>query len=82
MNTPLIESLLQHLASINSEQFQAEWSEVEAMGFDDLPIEEFLKTLITPQAIAQIKSPLFSPLKFNEVFSSTVEPEFTYADAA
>jgi len=41
-DTPMLKRLRSHLSSISADQFQTEWAEIEAMGFEVLIDEEKL----------------------------------------
>jgi hypothetical protein len=56
MNTPMLERLRKHLSCISADQFQSEWDAIEAMGFEGIPVEEFLKMLKITPSIAPIQS--------------------------
>jgi hypothetical protein len=45
MNTPLLQELKQHLASITKAEFQKEWSEIKELGLEGPTIEEFLRSI-------------------------------------
>ena len=64
----MLNRLRHHLQSISLEQFQAEWAEIEAMGFDGPTVEEFLKSLRL--------TPTFSELKVIESIVSSVGGQY------
>lgn len=68
MDTPILNKLRQHLASITPEQFQKEWNEIEAMGHGGPSIENFLKSMRLIPTISEI-----SPL---EMFDTQILEEF------
>lgn len=82
MDTPILNKLRKHLASISKEQFQKEWAEIEAMGLEGPSIEDFLRSLRLCPTISEI-----NPL---ETFGTGISEEFitcpaghsTYAMAA
>jgi len=45
MDTPLIQQLKAHLASIDEEQFKSEWAEIKEFKFEGPSIEEFLHSI-------------------------------------
>jgi hypothetical protein len=69
MNTPLIQKLREHLASISKEQFRKEWSEIESLGLDGPNYEEFIQSLSA--------SVLVNNIIQIENFESSVDIEFT-----
>jgi hypothetical protein len=68
MDTPILNKLRQHLASITPEQFQKEWDEIEAMGFSGPSIEDFLKSIRL--------TPTISEINILETFGTQISEEF------
>jgi hypothetical protein len=69
MNTPLLDEIRAHLASISVEQFRTEWAEIEAKNLEGPTMEEFLKSMAY--------TPVFSPIGHFETVSSQVSDQFT-----
>ena len=71
MNTPMLNKLRDHLSKISAEQFQAEWSEIESMGFEGISVEEFLKNIILSTNMKKriIELIQFKELQLKKVFS-------------
>ena len=44
MNTPLLNKLREHLASISKEEFKKEWAETKALGLEGPTVEEFIQS--------------------------------------
>lgn len=81
MNTPLLQKLREHLASISKEQFRKEWSEIESLGLEGPNYEEFIQSLsasikVTDIQILNIESP------FNLELVNVQAGESSYAIAA
>ena len=73
MDTPILNKLRQHLASITPEQFQKEWEEIKAMEYGGPSIEDFLKSLRLIPTISEIH-----PL---EIFGTQILEEFVASPA-
>ena len=54
MNTPLLQNLRAHLASISKDQFKKEWSEIKAMGLDGPSMEEFIHSISLNVTVVEI----------------------------
>lgn len=54
MNTPLLNKLREHLASISKEQFQQEWAEIKALELEGPTMEEFIHSISLNVTIAEI----------------------------
>jgi hypothetical protein len=55
MKTSLLDKLRKHLAEITPEQFQANWSEIEAMNLGGPSVDDFINSLKMAPAISAIK---------------------------
>jgi hypothetical protein len=56
MNTPLLQQLKKHLASIDQDQFRNEWNEIKALGLEGPSMEEFIHALSQQVTISDINS--------------------------
>ena len=54
MNTPLLNKLREHLASISKEEFRKEWAEVKAMGLEGPTMDEFIHSISLNVTVAEI----------------------------
>jgi len=50
MNTPLLNKLREHLASISKEEFRKEWAEIKTLGLEGPTVEEFIQSMNVPVA--------------------------------
>lgn len=82
MNTPLLQKLREHLASINKEQFRKEWSEIEALGLEGPTMEEFIHSISLHNVVSKIETISYtnSPADLEDVTVSV--GECNYASAA
>jgi hypothetical protein len=78
----MLNKLRQHLAGISAQQFQAEWAEIEAMGFEGITVEEFLKTLRLTPTIAQIKTDNPFASAVNDEYEANPVVNYSFAMAA
>jgi len=67
----MLNRLRSHLSSISADQFQTEWAEIEAMGFEGISVEEFLKTLRQTPAISHILPEDIFASDVSEVYNAT-----------
>lgn len=56
MNSPLLQKLREHLASISKEQFRKEWSEIEALGLEGPTMEEFIHSISLHKVVSKIET--------------------------
>jgi hypothetical protein len=82
MDTPILNKLRQHLASITQEQFQKEWDEIEALGYGGPSMEEFLKSLYLIPTISEISTLETSGKQISEEFVTSTTSQITYVLAA
>lgn len=54
MNTPLLNKLREHLASISKEQFKQEWADIKALGLEGPTMEEFIYSISLNVTVADI----------------------------
>lgn len=54
MNTPLLNKLREHLASISKEDFKKEWAEIKALGLEGPTMEEFIHSISLNVTVAEI----------------------------
>lgn len=82
MDTPMLNKLRQHLSSISAEQFQLEWEEIEAMGFEGVSVEEFLKTLQQTPTVSQIMTGDNFASEINGLYDANPVDNCSFAMAA
>lgn len=82
MDTPILNKLREHLASISREQFQKEWAEIEAMDLEGPSIEDFLKSLRLTPTISEINHLETFGTGLSEEYSTSPAGHSTYAMAA
>lgn len=56
MNTPLLNKLREHLASISKDQFKQEWADIKALGLEGPTMEEFIHSISLNVTVAEINS--------------------------
>ena len=84
MNTPMLQKLKDHLASITKEQFQQEWAEVKALGLKSPTMEDFIFSFSAPKIVSEIKV-ITDSSAFETVSEEVIVPEageYSYALAA
>jgi hypothetical protein len=81
MNTPLLQKLREHLASISKEQFRKEWTEIESLGLEGPNYEEFIQSLSSSIKVADIQI-LNIESPFNLEVVCVQAGESSYANAA
>ena len=70
MNTPMLQKLKEHLASITKEQFRQEWAEVKTMGLESPTMEDFIFSFSAPNIVSEIK--VITELSANEPISDEI----------
>lgn len=81
MNTPLLQKLREHLASISKEQFQKEWAEIEFLGLEGPNYEEFIQSISTSIIVSDIQI-LNIESSFDLELVNVLEGESSFATAA
>jgi hypothetical protein len=82
MNTPLLQRLREHLASISKEQFRKEWSEIEALKLQGPTMEEFIHLTSLHKIVLPIETISYTNSTAESEYITVSVSECNYASAA